>query len=224
MSFPSGLGAFFKQESYVLVKKPKTNYMNRMLIFLSLFFVSCSSKDSGIKSIEVMSYRYISSNNTFGLHIKPLLFAKIDEYGDVQMEKDNGELNYYSFSIEKEYLNNFEADTKHTSGAIYHKNLDSVKWCVCDYPVFRVKIDYKNDKTLSFNFDENDPSEKFKSSRYLFYELIRKSKSHDNKTKQIKSIVNKRKDFVKFTMNKDTLQLPLPIKPNKKVKIKFTKP
>ena len=198
--------------------------MNKLLIFLSLFFLRCSPTDSGIKSIEIMSYRYTSPTNTIGLQVKPLLYAKIYESGDVQMEKDNGKLVYYAFSIEEDYLNNIENDTKNTSVDRYQKNLDAVKLCVCDYPVIRVKIDYKNGKTLSFNFDENDSSEKFKSSRYLFKELTRKSKSHDNRVRKIKSIVDKRKEFVNFTMNKDTLELPLPVRPNKKVDIKFTKP
>lgn len=198
--------------------------MNKLLIFLSLFFLRCTPTDSGIKSIEIMSYLYTLPMYTFGLQIKPLLYAKIDESGDVQMEKDNGKLVYYAFNIEEDYLNNIENDTKNTSVDRYQKNPDSVKLCICDYPIIRVKIDYKNGKTLSFNFDENDPSEKFKSSRSLFKELMRKSKSHDNRIKKIKSIIDERKEFVNFTMNKDTLELPLPVRPNKKVDIKFTKP
>ncbi|MEZ7498217.1 hypothetical protein QO200_05655 [Flavobacterium sp. Arc3] len=198
--------------------------MNRVLIFLLLFFLSCSPSGSGVRSIEIMSYRYISSYENYGLQIYPLLYANVDKFGNVQMEKNSNKLTYYNFSIEKEYLKNIEDDTKNPSVETYQKNPDSVKMCVCDYPVIRIKIDYENGRSLSFNFDENTLSEKFKSSKYLSNELLRKSKSHDNTTKEIKNVVDKRKAFVNYTMNKDTLELPLPVRPKKSDKIKFIKP
>ena len=80
--------------------------MNRPLAFLFVFFLSCSPSYKEIKSIEIMSYRYTSIIDGAELQIKPLLYAVVDESGNVNMAKTNrDELTYYNFDIEKKYLN-----------------------------------------------------------------------------------------------------------------------
>ena len=199
--------------------------MNRLLVFLLLFFLSCSPSNKEVKSIEIMSYRYGSIIDGAELQIKPLLYAVVDESGNVNMAKTNrDELTYYNFDIEKKYLNIVEKETRDTSAKTYLRNPDSVKVCVCDYPVIRVKINYENSSSLSFNFDENDPSEKFKSAKYIFNELLRKSKGNDHITKGLDDLNKKRKAFVDYTIKKDMLELPLPPMPRKMDQIKFIKP
>ena len=199
--------------------------MNRPLAFLFVFFLSCSPSYKEIKSIEIMSYRYTSIIGGSELQIKPMLYAVVDESGDVNMERINQDgWTHYNFDIEKKYLDIVEEKTRNTSAKTYLRNPDSVKACVCDYPIIRVKINYENSSSLSFNFEENDPSEKFKSAKYIFNEVLRKSKGNDHITKVLNNLNDERKAFVDYTMNKDTLELPFPIKPKKMDQIQFIKP
>ena len=201
---------------------------NFMLLFLILTF-SCSSKSDGIESIEIMSYYYNLNENQTEFKTEIVNYSVIDENGNVEtIQKipfsENSFINFKSI-IDKKIIDKISLSNKNRNDDYYKvKPKNDLIEIYCG-PINRIKIKYKNQKELTFNFSEYKTDSKHKE----FVELQNVindnfSEKRFNKIDNPKELEIKRRDFEKYSMNKDTLELPFPPMPmpNKNL-IKFTK-
>ena len=189
---------------------------------MTFIFLSCSPKQDEIKNVEIMSYHYWPSDKKPYIKVFPLLYAEIDQNGNVLIEERKQIFTYYKTKIETDYLKQLSNQTKNSDEQYF--KLDTIKEIsIDDSATIRIKIEYKNGKILSFYFTEIEKSKKYSASIILFNELIRKSKDKNYLTKISSEIQMKRKNYADFCINKDTLAGTVP-KPPKKDKIKFIKP
>jgi hypothetical protein len=211
--------------------------MKQLIILMTFIFLSCSPKQDEIKNVEIMSYHYWPSDKKPYIKVFPLLYAEIDQNGNVLIEKQYAEIDqngnvlieerkqiftYYKTKIETDYLKRLSNQTKNFDEQYF--KLDTTKEIsIDDSATIRIKIEYKNGKILSFYFTEIEKSKKYSASIILFNELIRKSKDKNYLTKISSEIQMKRKNYADFCFNKDTLAGAVPKPPNKD-KIKFIKP
>ena len=194
--------------------------MKQIIILLTFIFLNCSPKQNEIYNIEIMSYQYWPIDKRPYLKVNPILYAKIDQNGNVLIEKQEQIFTYYNTKIETDYIKRLSNQTKNFDEQFFKQ--DSTKISVDDYPLIRIKIEYKNGKILSFYFNEIEKSKKYSTSINLYKELIRKSKDENNLIKVSSKIKSERSVFSEFCINKDTLQRAIP-KPNTS-KLKFIKP
>ena len=201
---------------------------NFMLLFLILTF-SCSSKSDGIESIEIMSYYYNLNENQTEFKTEIVNYSVIDENGNVEtIQKTpfpkNLFINYKS-TIDKKIIDKISLSNKSRNDDYYKVKPKSELIEIYCGPINRIKIKYRNQKELTFNFSEYKTDSKHKE----FVELQNVindnfSEKRFNKIDNPKELEIKRRDFEKYSMNKDTLELPFPPMPmpNKNL-IKFTK-
>jgi hypothetical protein len=195
--------------------------MKQFIIIVTFIFLGCSPKQDEINNVEIMSYHYWPIDKKPYIKVYPLLYAKIDQNGNVLIEKQKQIFTYYKTKIETDYLKRLSNQTKNFDEQYF--KLDTKKISIDDSATIRIKIEYKNGKILSFYFTEIEKSKKYSASIILFNELIRKSKDKNYLTKISSEIQMKRKNYADFCINKDTLELAVP-KPANKDKIKFIKP
>ncbi len=194
--------------------------MKQFIIIVTFIFFGCSPKQDEIKNVEIMSYHYWPIDKKPYIKVYPLLYAKIDQNGNVLIEKRKQIFTYYKTKIETDYLKQLSNQTKNFDEQYF--KLDTTKISIDDSATIRIKIEYKNGKILSFYFTEIEKSKKYSASIILFNELIRKSKDKNYFTKKSSEIQMKRKNYANFCINKDTLEIAVP-KPNRD-KIKFIIP
>jgi hypothetical protein len=196
--------------------------MKQLIILVTFIFLSCSPKQDEIDKIEIMSYQYRWLGEKSSEIINPILYATIDQNGNVLIEKQEQMFTYYKTEIETDYIKHLLSQTKVFDEQYFEHIKNPSRISIDDYPIIRIKIEYKNGKILSFYFNEIEKSSKYSSSINLFNELIRKSKDKNYLIKSSSKIQLKRNAYAVFCINRDTLEGATP-KPNR-TKIKFTKP
>ncbi|HEY4618162.1 MAG TPA: hypothetical protein VIH09_08210 [Flavobacterium sp.] len=196
--------------------------MKRLIILVTFIFLSCSPKQDEIDKIEIMSYQYWWLEEEPNIKINPILYAEINKNENVLIEKQEEIFTYYKTEIETDYIKELSNQTKNFDEQYFKHIRDSTKISIDDYPIIRIKIEYRNGKVLSFYFNEIEKNKKYSASINLFKELIRKSKDKNHSIIASSKIKLKRNGYADFCINKDTLERAIP-KPNK-TKIKFTNP
>ena len=144
---------------------------------------------------------------------------------DIEPIVKNGFVNFKS-TIDKKIIDKVSLNNKMRNERFYKKNIKislvSEHYCG---PINRVKIKYKNQKELTFNYSEYKTDLKYKEIIQL-QEII-KNNYLEKRFDIIKNpyrLEKKFKYFKKYSLNKDTLELPFPPMPMPPKKIiKFIK-
>jgi hypothetical protein len=94
------------------------------------------------------------------------------------------------------------------------KQNKSLEQIYCD-PINRIKLKYKNNKEITFNYSDYKSSFKYKEVIEI-QNLIKKNYSEKkfSKIAYSRELQEKMKDFEKYSMNKDTLEFPFPPMPS----------
>ena len=197
-----------------------------MLLFL-IFTFSCSSKSDGIESIEIMSYYYNLNENPTEFRTEIVNYSVIDENGNVEtIQKipfpENSFINFKSI-IDKKIIDKISLSNRNRNDDYYKvKPKNDLIEIYCD-PINRIKIKYKNQKELTFNFSEYKTDSKHKE--FVELQNIIKNNFSEKRFDKIDNpneLEKRHRDFEKYSMNKDTLELPFPPMPKKNM-VKFTK-
>ena len=78
--------------------------MKQFIIIVTFIFLGCSPKQDEIKDVEIMSYQYWPIDKKPYIKVYPLLYEKIDQNGNVLIEKRKQIFTYYKTKIETDYL------------------------------------------------------------------------------------------------------------------------
>ena len=203
--------------------------MRKIILLFLIFTFSCSSKSDGIESIEIMSYYYDLNENQTEFKTEIINYSVIDENGNVEtIQKTplpkNPFINFKS-TIDRKIIDKISLNNKIRNEQYYKENRKNPVVEIYCGPINRIKIKYKNKKELTFNYSEYKTDSKHKEFVEL-QNIIKNnySKKRFNKIENTKELEKKRTDFEKYSLNKDTLELPFPPMPMpQKNIIKFTK-
>jgi hypothetical protein len=204
--------------------------MRKIMLLFLIFIFGCSSESNDIESIEIMSYYYNLNESQTEFKTEIINYSIIDENGNVETIQKiphvkNGFVNFKS-TIDKKIIDKVSLNNKMRNERFYKKNIKislvSEHYCG---PINRVKIKYKNQKELTFNYSEYKTDLKYKEIIQL-QEII-KNNYLEKRFDIIKNpyrLEKKCKYFKKYSLNKDTLELPFPPMPMPPKKIiKFIK-
>ena len=206
--------------------------MRKLIILLSIIIFSCSQKRNEIDRIEIMSYYYDLNDSQTELKTEPITYSIIDENGNVEtIQKTPFSKNKYlhfKSTIDSKIIDKISLNNKDKNEEFYkEKYKKDIVEIYCG-PIIRIKIKYKNQKEITFNSSDFKTNSKHK----IFIELqnLIKDNYAEKKFEEIEDsneLEKKLKAFEKYSLNKDTLELPFPPMPMpapKKDQIKFTKP
>ena len=184
--------------------------MKILTTFCLIIILGCQFKNS--ETIEIMSYYYEHDN--VKNYVAPNNYVIIDS---------NGKYNYifqdsteYKFSEQKlsknvvtEFLRNTLNKPKNFYDVIYNPG-------GCYFgPFYRIKITDEKNKIITFKFTErmlqNFPE--FKPVKQLIEHIEQNRKDESINALTIKYSKQKMQEFMKYTMNLDTLEFPMPPPP-----------
>ncbi|MFV8365729.1 hypothetical protein [Flavobacterium sp. XS1P27] len=196
--------------------------MRKIILLFLIFTFSCSSKSDEIESIEIMSYYYNLNENHTEFKTEMVNYSVIDENGNVETIQKipfpkNSFINFKS-TIDKISLNSKNRNEEYCK----KKRTNSVTKIDCG-PINRIKIKFKNQKELTFKYSEYKTNSNCKEYSEL-QNVIQNNYSEKrfNLIKKPTELENKLRNFEKYSMNKDTLELSFPPMPRKD-EIKFIK-
>lgn len=192
--------------------------MKNLIPFLLIFLIiGCNSNDSEIESIEIMTYYYAPNNEQTKLITDLIDYSKIDENGNVETIKkiESSESKYLTFKskIDSKLITQIELDSKNKDEKYYETKIDTNSLHIYCGPTIRAKVKYKNNKVLSFTYGSRKDDLKFS----LYIKIQSKIFNNYNKMRfqVIDSIPIRKsqKEFEKFALNRDTLNLAIPQMP-----------
>jgi hypothetical protein len=201
--------------------------MRKIILLFLIFTFSCSSKSDEIESIEIMAYYYNLNENHTEFKTEIINYSVIDENGNVEtIQKNpfpkNSFINFKS-TIDKKIIDKISLNSKNRNEEYYKKKRKNPVTKIDCGPINRIKIKFKNQKELTFKYSEYKTNLKYKEYAEL-QNVIQNNYSEKrfNLIKESTELENKLRNFKKYSMNKDTLELPFPPMP-RKYEIKFIK-
>ncbi len=196
--------------------------MKKLLSILLTLLLSCSSDKYSFENIEIMSYYYQYDDNS-KLILNRVLYSYINPNGlsqTIRKTSVTDEDKYYESKIDSKLLNSIVSETKNKDENYFKQSKDSLGIKLYCGPIIRLKITYKNAKTLSLTFEENNSIKKLSPYYNLYTTLINDSINiHIHYQDDLISI--RQKEYEQFVIHKDTSGLLIP--PPPKMKVKFIK-
>jgi hypothetical protein len=201
--------------------------MRKIILLFLIFTFSCSSKSDEIESIEIMSYYYNLNENHTEFKTEIVTYSVIDENGNVETIQKipfpkNSFINFKS-TIHKKIIDKISLNSKNRNEEYYKKKRKNPVTKIDCGPINRIKIKFKNQRELTFKYSEYKTNSNYKEYAEL-QNVIQNNYSEKrfNLIKKPTELENKLRNFEKYSMNKDTLELPFPPMPRKD-EIKFIK-
>ena len=203
--------------------------MRKLILLISIIIFSCSQKTNEIDRIEIMSYYYNVNDSQTEFKTEPVTYSIIDGNGNVEtIQKTSFSKNEYlkfKSTVDRKIIDKISLNSKNKSEKFYkEKPKNSIAEISCD-PIIRIRIKYENQKEITFNFSDHKTNPKHNDFIEL-QNLIKNNYAEKkfNKIENSAELEKKLKAFEKYSMNKDTLELPFPPMPMpNKNSIKFTK-
>jgi hypothetical protein len=203
--------------------------MKKVFLILIVLFYGCNSNENQIANIEIMSYYYKPSENYERQILDYLHYSIIDENGKAETIKkiDNTGKRYaeYKSIIDKNLLNEISRKNLKLRDKYYDEKTDKNIVEIYCGPITRVKIKFKDNHIITFNYSKRKDNSKYLLFMKLYNNLENNfsdgSFSSIDKV-DLEKLKNKHREFEKYTINKDTLNIPLP-PPLKINSIKFLK-
>lgn len=209
--------------------------MRKIILLFSIFILSCSSKSDEIDRIEIMSYyynyNYTLSENQPEFETKLVAYSIIDKDGNVETIQKTPfakeEFSNFQSIVDRNLIDKISIENKNKSDEFYKDEFKNDVVEIYDGPIIRIRIKYKSQKEITFNSSDYKTNPKHKD--FIELQNLIKNNYAEKKFKQIENpteLEKKLKDFEKYSLNKDTLELPFPPMPMpapKNEQIKFTK-
>ncbi|MFH6958157.1 hypothetical protein ACHRV1_12180 [Flavobacterium aquidurense] len=202
--------------------------MRKLVVLISIIIFSCSQKTNEIDSIEIMSYYNNLNDSQTEFKTEPVTYSIIDGNGNVEtLQKTPFSKNEYlkfKSTVDRKIIDKISLSKNKGEKFYNEKPKNPIVEISCG-PISRIRIKYKNQKEITFNFSDFKTNSKHKDFIEL-QNLIKNNYAEKkfNKIKNSAELEKKLKDFEKYSMNKDTLELPFPPMPMpNKNPIKFTK-
>lgn len=204
--------------------------MRKLIILLSIIVFSCSQKNNEIDRIEIMSYYYDLNDSKTGFKTEPVTYSIIDENGHVEtIQKtpfSKNEYLHFKSTVDSKIIDRISLNNKDKNEEFYKETRKKDIIEIYCGPIIRIKVKYKNQKEITFNSSDFKTNPKHKD--FIALQNLIKNNYAEKKFKEIEDsseLENKLKVFEKYSMNKDTLELPFPPMPMpNRNPIKFTKP
>ncbi|REH00759.1 hypothetical protein [Flavobacterium aquicola] len=203
--------------------------MKKLIILISIIIFSCSQKRNEIDSIEIMSYYYDLNDSQTELKSEPVTYSIIDENGNAEtIQKTPFSKNKYlhfKSTVDSKIIDKISLNSKNKDEKFYNEKTKNPSVELSCGPIIRVKIKYKSQKEITFNSSDFKTNAKHKDFIEL-QNLIKNNYAEKkfNKIENSSELEKKMKAFEKYSMNKDTLELPFPPMPMpNRNPIKFTK-
>lgn len=205
--------------------------MRKLIILISIIAFSCSLKSNKIDSIEIMSYYYNLNDSQTEFKTETVTYSIIDKNGNVEtIQKTPFSKNEYlkfKSRIDRKLIDKISLNNKNKTHKFYNEKPKNPNIEISCGPIIRIKIKYENQKEITFHFSDFSNNSKHKDFIEL-QNLIKNNYAEKkfNKIEDSSELEKKLKAFEKYSMNKDTLELPFPPMPMqtpKKNQIKFTK-
>ena len=204
--------------------------MRKIILLFLISIFGCSSESNDIESIEIMSYYYNLNENQTEFKTEIVNYSVIDENGNVETIQKTPSLKtpfiFFRSTIEKKIIDEISLNNKIKNERYYKENsrINPLIEIDCG-PINRIKIKYKNQKELTFNYSRYKTDLKYKEFLQL-QNLINTNylEKRFYKIKNTNQLEKSCKYFQEYSLNKDTLELsfpPMPL-PSKK-NIKFVK-
>ena len=216
-----------KRQDVAINNTQNEQKMRKIILLFIVFIFNCCSESNEIETIEIMSYYYNLNENQTEFKMEVVNYSIIDENGNVETiqktsQPENGYRTFQS-SVGEKLIGKIFLTNKNRNDEFYnekHKSLIAEIYCG---PTNRVKIKYKNQKEITFNFSDYKTDSKHKEFAEL-KNIIQSnySKKNFNKIEKLTNLDQRRKAFEKYSLNKDTLELPFPPLP-KRNSVKFIK-
>lgn len=200
--------------------------MKKLIILLfTILFYGCKNDSKELESLEIMSYYYVPNYETKKQELDFLLYSIVDSDGNAKvLKKINPMSKYYSLyevKIQQNLIDKLSKDNLNKDEDFYnkHKEIKEPNEIYCG-PIKRVNLKYKNRHEFSFvfTFDENKKMIDFAALLKILEKSVKLSKGE---TKSIKKL---QKEYLLFSMKKDTTMMALPPFPKLKInEVKFKK-
>jgi hypothetical protein len=203
--------------------------MRKLILLISIIIFSCSQKTNEIDSIEIMSYYYNLNDSQTEFKTEPVTYSIIDGNGNVETLQitpfSKNEYLKFKSTVDRKIIDKISLNSQNKSEKFYNEKPKNPIVEISCGPIIRIRIKYKNQKEITFNFSDIKTNSKHKDFIEL-QNLIKNNYAEKkfNKIENSAELEKKLKAFEKYSMNKDTLELPFPPMPmpNKNL-IKFTK-
>lgn len=194
--------------------------MKRLIWILAFIIIGCSSKENEVKNIEFMAYSW--NVKTPINKVKPKFETECEIYSVLTVNGNNKtySCNYTPNKVE-EYFES-TVDKKIIDSLIHYSNklsenskseikYDSNIGCIQALPVLRVKINYKDETSKSYYYDFIKNDKEYSSIKKL-YTALRVNGIEENyrPIKTSSDLINRKNEFLKYTINEDTLNFPKP--------------
>nr|WP_315179952.1 hypothetical protein [uncultured Flavobacterium sp.] len=205
--------------------------MRKLVLLISIIIFSCSQKTNEIDSIEIMSYYYNLNDSQTEFKTEPITYSIIDGNGNVEtLQKTPFSKNEYlkfKSTVDRKIIDKISLNSQNKNEKFYNEKPKNPIVQISCGPMIRIRIKYKNQKEITFNFSDFKTNSKHKDFIEL-QNLIKNNYAEKkfNKIEKSAELEKKLKAFEKYSMNKDTLELPFPPMPRpmpKRNQIKFTK-
>jgi len=205
--------------------------MRKLILLISIIIFSCSQKTNEIDRIQIMSYYYNLNDSQTEFKTEPVTYSIIDGNGNAEtIQKTPFSKNEYlkfKSTVDRKIIDKISLNSKNKSEKFYNeKPKNPIVEITCG-PIIRIKIKYKNQKEITFNF--SDFKTNSKHTDFIELQNLIKNNYTEKKFNKIENsaeLEKKLKAFEKYSLNKDTLELPFPPMPMatpKKDQVKFTK-
>lgn len=205
--------------------------MRKLLIVLTFFTFGCSSNKEDIRSVEFICYnwdlKYPTETFKGEFYIQPKLYSILNLKGEnesyvCEFSPNKNEI-YFNSKIDARLV----TDLVNSLLSIEKNNIlvSSYKQdgCMESSPMFRLKVVYANkkEKFYQYSFQEDNKIDLAIKKLYVALKVNQIEENYQN-MKDTLSFSVKKKELIRFSMNADTMALPLPPLPNYN-KVKFKK-
>jgi hypothetical protein len=221
------LPAISKWHNVAINNTQNEQKMRKIILLFVVFIFNCCSESNEIETIEIMTYYYNLNENQTEYKMEVVNYSIIDENGNVEtIQKTPLPKNeYFTFqsAIDEKIIGKISLNNKNRNNEFYNEKHKTPLVEIYCGPTNRIKIKYKSQKEITFNYSEYKTNSKHKEFAEL-QNIIQSnySKKNFNKIENSTALEHRRKDFDKYSLNKDTLELPFPQLP-KRNSVKFNK-
>jgi hypothetical protein len=197
--------------------------MKKLLFFFILLGFGCSSNKEDVEGIEFMAYNwdlvYPSPSKPGKFYIQPKLYSILSLNGENRTYRcesfPNKEETYFSSVVDIKIINellkelNVAKDKTEIPLSSYAQG-----GCVEGLPTLRLNVVYNNGTIKSYLFNHDSEMKKDSSIKKLYKALVLNYVKESLREIKDTVFVNKKKQaFIDFSMQQDTLMLPLPAIP-----------
>lgn len=201
--------------------------MKKVILLILVFILGCSQERNEIETIEIMSYFYNLNDSQTEFKTETVFYSVIDKDGNVETVKktpfSKKEYIYFKSTVGSEIIDKIFLNSKDKKEEFYNDKSKNPTVEISCGPTIRVKIKFKNHQEISFNTSDFKTNSKYIDFIALQNLIEIKYAEKNFITIEDTTDLNKKLNaFKKYSLHKDTLELPFPAMP-KKNPIKFTK-